>query len=292
MLFLKKHLPYAPYLLLATLIAFTVGVWVLVYAQTPSGLLKVAMMDVGQGDSIYIESPTGVQVVVDGGPDNAILRRLPHVMPPLDRSLDVLVETHPDADHFAGFVDVLKRYSIGAFVEPGIVKTSQTAKTVEAEVLERHISRYIARRGMVLDLGGGAQLEVIYPDHDVEHINQKEDNDGGLVTRLTYGSTTVLFMADVSEKVENDLVGLEGQKLKATILKVGHHGSKTSSGEAFLALVKPKEALISVGTHNPYHHPTEEALSRLADVGAEVLRTDQEGTLEFASDGYTFWRVK
>jgi len=273
----------------------TITIWAAVYTEAPSGVLTVAMMDVGQGDAIYIESPTGVQIVVDGGPDGSLLRELPLVMPFFDRSLDAALQTHPDADHIGGFIDLLRRYEVGIFVEPGIVKTTQTALTLEQEILAAQIPRYLVRRGTLLDLGGGAVLEILYPDSDVTYMDRNASNEGGVVARLRYGETSVLLMADVSQKVETRLMELTdnpAEELQSDILKVGHHGSKTSTSQNFLSVVRPGYALISVGAKNSYHHPTEETLGRLAAVGATILRTDQEGTILFRSDGTRLWRVE
>jgi competence protein ComEC len=284
---------YRSYLLVFVLVLACCAVWVGVASATPSGKLKVAVMDVGQGDSIYVESPTGVEVLVDSGPDDTVLQDLPAVMPFFDRSLDAVVETHPDADHIAGFVDLLKRYSVGDFIEPGITKDTITAKTLEKEIDQEKIPRVIARRGMWLDLGGGARLNVLFPDYDVTHINQDADNDGGIVAHLVYGNTSVLLMADVSNVVENHLMQVAStSELQSTILKVGHHGSKTSTGDAFVAEVSPSVAVISDGRHNKYGFPKQETLDTLAKHNVQTLRTDQEGTIEFESDGNSFTRVK
>ena len=293
--FLRSYFRYIPYAILGGLCVFVVGVWMVVVAETPSGHVKVVMLNVGMGDSIYIESPTGEQVLIDSGPDDSVLRELPKVMPLFDHSLDAAIETHPDSDHISGFVDLLKRYHVGAFIEPGIIKDSKTAQTLESEILNGHIPRYIAQRGEVIDLGGGAVLQILYPDHDVSHLNQNIDNDGGVVTRLVYGSTSVMFMADVSQGVESRIIADSASstnELKSDILKVGHHGSKTSTSEALLDLVRPQVALISVGAHNMYHLPTQDTLDRLNAAGVEVFRTDQVGTIEYESDGTHFWQVQ
>ncbi len=289
--FLKPYVRYIPLFVVGTLAVFTVGVWVFVLSQTPSGHLKFVVMDVGQGDSLYIESPTGVQMVIDGGPDNSLLRELPKVMPMFDHSIDAIMESHPHADHVAGFVDLLKRYQVGAVIEPGVVYQGPEVAAFEKEVLSEHIPRYLARRGMVLDLGGGAILTILYPDSDVTFMPEPKVHEGNIVARLVYGQTSIMLMGDAPEDVEARLLAMSSTTLKSDILKVGHHGSKTSSSAAFLAAVHPKRAIISVGAKNKYHHPTQEALDRLADIGAEVFRIDQKGTVEFESDGKTFWRV-
>lgn len=258
----------------------------------PAGLLTVAILDVGQGDAIYIESPTGVQVIVDGGPGNALLQQLPKVMPLFDRSIDALVETHPDLDHIGGFVDVVGRYAVGAFVEPGIPKDTEAATVLEQKITDNNIPRYIARRGMTLDVGEGVILEVLYPDRDVSRLNQNIANEGCVVMRLVYGEVSMLLTCDMSAEMEGRVLELEGGELASDILKVAHHGSKYSSTDAFVAAVAPAFAAISVGARNTYGHPAESTLTTLEERGAKVLRTDQEGTIIFKSDGSQVWVEK
>lgn len=262
------------------------------YTATPRGVLTIAILDVGQGDAIYIESPTGAQVVVDGGPGSALLRQLPKVMPRFDRSIDALIETHPDLDHIGGFVDVVGRYRVEAFVEPGIPKDTESATVLEQKITDNTIPRYIARRGMVLDLGGGASLEVLYPDRDVSRLNENIANEGCVVARLVYKEVSALLTCDMSEEMEKQLLQLGAEDLESDILKVAHHGSKYSSSDAFVAAVAPAFAAISVGARNTYGHPGQRTLDTLAAYGAHVLRTDQEGTIVFKSDGNSVWRVE
>jgi competence protein ComEC len=283
---------YFSYLIFIALILITLGIWGAVFAATPPGHLTVAVMDIGQGDSIFIESPTGAQMVIDGGPDNSVLTQLPKLMPLSDRTLDAVIETHPDADHIAGFIDLLKRYSVKNFIEPGIPKDTLTAQTLEGEVDQKNIPRTIARRGMWIDLGGGARATVLFPDFDAATIPQSKDNDGGIVIELSYGSSTALFMADVSSTVEDHLVAAYRDELDVDLLKVGHHGSRTSTDDSFLEATTPSVAVISVGAHNKYGHPTADTLSRLANHHIKTLRTDQEGTIKFISDGKEFVRSK
>lgn len=277
-------------LLAGVLALFCAGVWSVVYAQTPSssGALTLSMLDVGQGDALYIESPVGLQLLIDAGPDEAALYALPEVMPALDRTLDAVIATHPDADHIGGFSAVLERYEVGLYVYPGIQKTTTTAKTLETIVDEKNIPRLLARRGAVFDLGGGASLEILYPDHDVSNLPNEKVNEGGIVARIRYGETEALLMADVGKGVEARLMELEGESIDSDILKVGHHGSKYSSGQAFVSAVSPETALISVGADNSYGHPTAQALSVLRNAGTQILRTDEKGTVTCRSDGARF----
>ena len=292
----SEYARYAPLYVFVGLGIFCMVVWTLTLAQTPSGLLKVAVLDVGQGDAIYIESPSGQQIVIDAGPDNTVLRRLPKVMPLFDRSLDAVLETHPHADHIAGFVDLLKRYSVGAFIEPGVAYKSVVVDVLEQEIDDEKIPRYLARRGMVVDLGDGAVLTILYPQSDVTRLPEAKVHEGNVVARLTYGKTSFLLMGDAPKDVEARLLAendaLAAQGLKSDVLKVGHHGSRTSSSNSFIAAVHPTYAAISVAAHNMYKLPNQEPIDSLAKVGAQVLRTDQAGTILFESDGQRLWRVK
>lgn len=286
--FIKK---YGSLFILAALLLFCVGVWTAVYIETPPGKLTFAVLNIGQGDSLYIQSPTGIEVLVDSGPGGgALLRELPNVMRRGDRSIDAIIETHPDSDHMGGFVELIKRYKVGAFIEPGITKHNATIDALEEEVADGNIPKYIARRGMTLDLGGGARLDILFPDVDVSYFGERT-NDGSIVARLVYGDTVALLTGDATIWTENRLLRMAGpDELASDILKVGHHGSKYSTGDAFVAAVHPSLAAISVGAKNTYGHPTEEVLNILARFNVPVLRTDQDGTLVFVSDGNAFAR--
>jgi len=278
-------------LFLAALGAAVLLIWFEVAAHTPSGVLTFAVLNIGQGDALYIEGPTGVELLIDAGSgDGSMLRELPKVMPLFKRSLDAVIATHPDADHVGGFIDLLKRYRASAFIESGINDATLTYQTLEREVADEKIPRYIARRGMTLDLGGGAELSVLYPDLDVSNYGKKT-NEGSVVARLTYGATSVMLTADAPTDVESHLIALDGAGLRSDILKVGHHGSRFSTGTAFAATVHPSLAIISVGANNRYGHPSDEALAVLATSHIPVLRTDEQGTLVFKSDGKKFWPV-
>ncbi len=282
--------------LIVVLVAAGAVIWSLVLAATPRGVLTFAVLDIGQGDALYIESPTGARVLLDAGPDSSVLRELSKVMPPFAHSLDMIIESHPDSDHMAGFVDVLARYRVGAYLTPGIIKDSTTAYALERTIADDHIPRYLARRGEVVDLGGGAQLKILFPDHDVTGLGRGDDNMGAVVAQLVYGDTSVMLTSDMPQEIEQHLMALEhgdgSDELDSTILKVGHHGSRNSTSAAFVAAVRPLLAAISVGANNRYGHPSSEALRVLAAAGVPVERTDEGGTLIYESDGAHFWRIK
>jgi len=259
-----------------------------------SGKLRVAFLNVGQGDSIYIESPTGTQVVFDGGPDSSVLRELGAVMPFADHSLDMLVVSHPDSDHFAGFLDVVGRYSVGAELSPGIISTTPAYVQLQNELAEKKVPQIVARAGQVYDLGGGALLYILFPDRDVSNW---ETNEGCIVAKLVYGKTAVILNGDSPRNIDRYLVAEDGPALGETleggetILKVGHHGSKTSTDPELVADLKPIAAVISAGAGNKFGHPNKETLDTLAAAHAPALITFKEGRIIFQSDGEYFARI-
>lgn len=254
-------------------------VWSAVYAQeSRAGAVTFAVLDIGQGDALFIQGPTGIQVLVDAGPNTgAVLRALPTVMPWWDRTLDVAIETHPDADHMGGMLDVFERYKVGAFVTPGIVKRNTLTDALGRAVDRERSLIFVARRGMVVDLGGGAHLNLLYPDTNVAGWENRS-NDGSVVAQLVYGSTTVMLTGDATFETEERLLALGGP-LKSDILKVGHHGSRTSTSEEFLQAVEPNLALVSVGAKNNYGHPAPDVLERLRAARVPLMRTDQDGAI-------------
>ena len=239
-----------------------------------------AMLDVGQGDALFIESPTGVQILLDGGPPGRILSALTRVMPPFDRTLDAIVVTNPDQDHIGGFSDILKIYKIGKVFEPGTINDSKTYQNLEEEIKNKNIPKILAKKGMKLHLGGGAVVDILFPDRDV---SLWDTNEGSVVARLAYGGTSIMLMGDSTVATEKIILGENsGIALKSSILKVGHHGSRTSTSDAFVKVVAPAYAFISDGKDNKYGHPHKEVLHTLERFGVKVLRTDTVRTIVFS----------
>lgn len=271
-------------LLLPLLFVLDGAIWFAIL-QPPPQLFKVAVLDIGQGDSILVQAPTGQTMLVDGGPDGSVLRKLPEELGMFDRTIDLVVETHPDKDHIAGLVRVFGRYQVKAFMEPGIDDDTSVAKAIEhAAETEPGVVRYTARRGMRIHLGPVAYADVLYPDRDVSHV---ETNNGSTVMHVVYGDTSFMLTGDLPSPLEDYLVGLDGSdgELASDVLKAGHHGSKYSTDDAWLAAVHPSVVAISAGKDNTYGHPNPEALARIKKEGAEILTTIDHGTLTFLSDG-------
>lgn len=270
---------------MATLLLICNGVvWHAIYIESQRRDLTVAFLDIGQGDSIFIEAPNGNQVLVDAGPNAKVLTELGKVMPWYDKTLDMIIATHPDQDHIGGFVEVLKRYKIDYELEPGVKSESQTNKVIHELMEQGGVQIHQARKSMKVELDDDVVLTILYPDRDVYEM---ETNDASIIARLTYGETEVMLTGDAPIKVEKETIAYE-ENIQSDILKVGHHGSKTSTSEQFVKVVNPVFAVISSGKGNKYGHPNQETLSTLAKFPIEVLRTDQMGTIIFKSDGKKF----
>lgn len=251
-----------------------------------NGLLTVAFLDVGQGDAIFIESPTGLQVLVDGGANNSVLRGLGKVMSFDDRTIDVLIATHPDKDHVGGFPSVLENYEVDTYIDSGVVSETGIYKELKKKVKDEGSVELLARRGMVLDLGGGAILTILFPNRDVAN---EESNKASVITKIEYGQSSFLLTGDSPKSIESYLTSLDGEYLDVDVLKVGHHGSKTSSAKEFVSVVSPEYAVISAGKDNRYGHPHKSVLDILDAQGANVLITYEKGMIVFLSDGERLW---
>ena len=271
----------------ALLIAAAVVLW-LRLADGPDGLLRVHFLDVGQGDSTLIVTPSGRQMLIDGGPDGDVVsQRLSGVLPGGDRSLDVVLMTHLDSDHSQGLLAVLERFAVGAVLTGPPTADGPVRPEWEQTLARKGISPMEVSAGHRIVLDDGVELEVLNPapGHPLGDAN----NDS-VAVRLQYGNVSVLLAADMEDEAELRLAG-SGAEISSTVLKAGHHGSGTSSAQKFLDAVGPEIAVVSAGLDNQYGHPAPEALERLeASVGPQnVYRTDLQGTIEFVSDGGRWW---
>ena len=254
-----------------------------------SHTLIVSFLNIGQGDSILIQSPTGEKMLIDGGPDRSVLRELSKKLWPWDRHIDVLVETHPDKDHIAGLGDVLERYDVDYFLESGVPDKTATSQHVKDDVeKEKGIQHLIVKRGMRLHLGNDVYADVLFPDTD--QSEQKATNDGSIVLRVVYRNTSFMLTGDLPSPYEDQLVSLDGTSLKSDILKAGHHGSRYSTDSIWLRAVAPRDVVISAGKGNSYGHPHKEVLERVTEQGAQIVSTIDSGTITFVSDGVTVMR--
>lgn len=272
-------------------LAFATGlIWIAVFEiEDSAGKLRWSVLDVGQGDAIFLQAGNGNEVLIDGGPDASVLSKLSAAMPFWDRSIDLVILTHPHADHLDGLVEVLKRYTIGVVLESGVNHSIPEYGEWHTLLREKGIRVVLAKAGQRVRLSDTVSLEVLAPLVGYEGRSPKDVHEAMVVLKLVHGTGDVLLMGDAERPLERELLA-SGANLDVDILKVGHHGSKTSTSEEFLRATTPQVAIISVGRKNRYGHPTQEVLDRLAREGIRVLRTDRDGTIVFRSDGNGFVR--
>jgi competence protein ComEC len=258
----------------------------LAVSRPENGRLTVTFLDVGQGDAILIEGPEGHRILVDGGPSGeAITAALGRQLPFYDRRLDLVALTHPQQDHIGGLPAVLEEYSVRRVLSgPGEGDTG--AYRAWSEALDRRdIPEVPARRGQTIDLGGGAALAVLSADSG-DPTHPETINDASIVLRLTMGDLSFLLTGDITEAGETALIRT-GADLDSSVLKIAHHGSRTSTSDAFVRRTTPLIDVISVGGDNAYGHPTDEVLSRLE--GDLILRTDHHGDITLSTEGRRLW---
>lgn len=260
-----------------------VFVWVAVWQGRP-GPLKVSFLDVGQGDALLIETPTHKRLLLDGGPNKGVLSEIGKILPFGARTIEVVMESHPDKDHIEGLPEVINRYKVGVFIEPGVESDNMIDDLIHTLVATKEIPNILARRGMVLNFGDGVKLLILFPNQDV---STWETNDASIVAKLVYGETSFLLTGDSPIKAENILLKFDPTLLDSDVLKAGHHGSRTSSSASYVAAVSPSYAVISAGKGNSYGHPHQEVLEILKKAGTEILSTIEKGTIRFESDGAT-----
>lgn len=242
--------------------------------------LRVHFIDVGQGDSALIQCPDGSTILIDGGP----IACYPYLIAYLKKAgverINLLIATHPDGDHIGGLVKVLKEFPVETVVDPGKAHTTVTYRRFLEAVRSSPKTVYKIGRAGDRFVFGAAEIRILNPGPSLPDDNNK----ASVVARLACRGISVLFTGDAEKGVEGEMLSRGGMG-KITVLKVGHHGSHTASSARFLSSLSPRLAVISVGAGNSYGHPHPDTLKRLKDAGAEVLRTDEKGTIVLACDG-------
>ncbi|MCH8826914.1 MAG: DNA internalization-related competence protein ComEC/Rec2 [Chloroflexi bacterium] len=251
--------------------------------------LHVYFIDVGQGDATFIVTPDGYQVLVDGGPDpQEIALFLGERMPPGDRTIDLVVLTHPHTDHATGLVEVLRRYEVGTIMQRTLDYESPTYQEWQRAVEQEDTQTIEALAGQVIAFDDGVTLEVLSPPERLPAGTRSDVDNASVVLLLTYGERTVLLAGDMFEESERRLLAAD-TPLDSDVLKVSHHGSRHATTSEFLNRVSPAVAVISAGTDNRYGHPHQDTLDRLVsdDLPTLVYLTSENGTLEMVTDGET-----
>ena len=277
-------------LTLSAILLFAVGSLIThEYLRLPDGHLHIYFLDVGQGDSALIVTPSGHQIVVDGGRDDTTLMYLGRYMPLFDRSIDLLVMSHPQMDHMFSFPDILRRYTVGHILMTGVDYKLARYRELLSLIKAQHIPVWVADPTHDIHLDDGVTLDIVWPPPTLLGKEMKDVNNSSIVLRVLYqtGATLTqelpigraIFTGDMEEKEERAVLA-SGADIRADVLKVGHHGSKTSSGTGFLLAIHPKSAVISCSKDNTYGHPHKVILERFKHLGIPVHVTAWEGTVE------------
>lgn len=255
------------------------------YSSRSDGKLYVTFFNVGQGDSVLIKTPLGQKVLIDGGPDDKVLGELGKSLPFYDRTIDIVILSHPHADHLTGLVEVFKRYKIKLLVLTGIdYNTPEYSDFLEVSK-NKNIPIKLALASQSFDFGESLKLELIYPEESLVGEKAEDLNDTSIVSKLIFNQISFLFTGDLEEDKQSEL---NKDLLDVDILKVPHHGSKSSLAADFLKFTTPEVSIISVG-QNKFGHPSESILERLKNFGSKIWRTN-EGAIKIVSDGDNFWR--
>lgn len=263
-------------LFLLLVLAFILG-GIIFYAKNSSDL-KVIFFDVGEGDAILISEGNN-QILIDGGKNGkTALEKLGKYIPFWDRNIEVIIATHPDADHIGGLVEVAKNYTVGEILQTRTASQSQTFSAWNEIIEGKNIQTLEALKGVTVRFPSEARLEVIYPFFSIQSPEESSQNRNSAVAKLNYQENKFIFTGDLPAEQELELLN-NNSDIKANILKVSHHGSKYSTSNEFLRAVSPATAIISVGKNNSYGHPAGEVLERLIKYGVAIYRTDEMGDI-------------
>jgi competence protein ComEC len=270
--------------------AFVLVAWwqtlpVFLVSSADNNFLTVRFLDVGQGDAIHIQTPDGYELLIDGGASALVLRELSKGRSSFDHDIDVVIATHPDTDHVGGLVDVLERFNVKMIMYPEVHHQAMAATAFTEAAIEETAQLIVAQAGQKLYLGASTTITVLSPRGNTENW---QSNNASVIVQVVYGDTKFMFTGDASTGIEDFLVTQFGGSLASDVLKLGHHGSQTSTSELFLEYVQPAFAVVSAGTDNRYGHPHQSVVER-AEVYADVLSTADVGTIVFKSDGQTVW---
>lgn len=252
--------------------------------------LTVHFIDIGQGDSALIISPTGKTALLDSGPSKSwgsLKRHLDHFNV---KKLDLLINSHPHADHIGNASRVIERYGVKVVLDSGFTHPIRAYRDMLETIQARGVSLKLARRGRKIDIGGGAQIQILGPQEPFISSSRSDPNSNSVIFRLTYKGQSALFTGDAEEETEQRLL-IDPKSLRADLLKVAHHGSKHASGASFLRATRPRHAVISCSERNRYGHPAPETLNNLKRAGAEIWVTAETGSVIATTRG-TSWELR
>jgi beta-lactamase superfamily II metal-dependent hydrolase len=251
--------------------------------EVATNQLQVAHLDIGQGDSILLTTPHREHILIDGGPDATVLTRLGEEMRFTERTIDLMIATHNDADHITGLNEVMRRYTVKQLWINGAIHTTNEYLELLQNIKDHNIPTEVVWKGKSTNVDG-VQLDVLWPAESAQGVRPQEQNAVAIVTKATYGQRKFLFTADIAEEQEQAMLEA-GEDVSADVLKEAHHGSKYGLLPAFLDAVNPTYAVIQVGAKNKFGHPAPSTLAKLKDHGVQIFRNDQQGTIHVITDG-------
>ena len=288
-----------PRLVVSLLLIVLGTIWLAVFSS-PDAYLHIVACDVGQGDAILMQNGSS-QVLVDGGVGSRVLDCLGKYMPFWDRQIEIIVLTHPQADHFSGLIEVFKRFKVGYFLAPGVDNSTQGYQVLKDLVMSSQVQIVNPSEGMNVRLGK-MYLDIINPTSKLlasENVlgsvgeigmftTTRDLNDFSVVFNLTFGSFDAILTGDIGQEREKAIL-TTGKIKEVEYIKIPHHGSRNGLTKEFLDATSPSVAVISVGAKNTYGHPHKEILDMLKTAGVKVLRTDEMGDVEIVTDGEKYW---
>ncbi len=274
--------------ILGALVCVGLASWlpIVTVSATDEPYLTVRFLDVGQGDSIHITTPDGFEMLIDGGPSSGVLRELAEGRNYFDKHIDIVAVTHPDTDHVAGLVDVLERYDVGMILETPVEHDASAARAFDRAAEAEGADVISAQAGQLIQLGASTTVRILSPEGDTTNW---ESNASSIILQVVYGEIEFMLTGDAPSGIEDYLVGAYGTSLTSDVLKLGHHGSKTSTGENFLQTVKPDFAIVSASIDNRYGHPSSDVINRTSKAGVKILSTAEHGTITLKSNGKEVW---
>jgi len=242
--------------------------------------LEIWFLDVGQGDSALVRTQGGFDILIDGGPSSNLPALLSQHIPIWDKKIDLMILSHPHADHLVGLIETINKFEIGKIMESGIVCNTPECQTFEQKIAEKHIEKDYPTAGKKISIGS-LSLTFLYPIYKLAGQEVKDFNNTSLVFNLEYKNKKILFTGDIGAPASAEILSFPSirDEIDSDILKVPHHGSRNGLQPNFLAKVSPQDAVISVGK-NKYGHPSQEIINLLRANNVRIWRTDKKGTIE------------
>lgn len=258
------------------------------YCYQKNNNLEVSFIDVGQGDAIFIKTPEKHQILIDFGSGQGI-NDLNKKIPWWNKKIDLIIITHPHDDHIIGLIQIIKNYKVRNIMYTGIIFDSPAYLELLKEIERKNISLLIPQKNQSIKLGKDCNLDILFPWESF--LNKEIDNlnNSSIISQLSCQNSKFLFMGDAEIEVENEILKKE-INIKSNVLKIGHHGSITSSQQEFLEKVDPQIAIIMVGKNNKFNHPSLRVLKRLEKLKIKTFRTDLDGTITIISDGKNIYK--